>query len=231
MNEETMATYTPKKIRNTLFVVGITVAIILSIIACVCVFNRDMNFWSTYQGSGRSGNFGNVDDFSSAEDFAKNEAAVYPLIFLMFVGVGLLPGIVSAISHKVNPIKHTEYTHKKMSTSVLITIIFVVAALVFNPLFSLDLFFDDGLPDKASEEDVWYMAVGIVSDQLKAPSTAQFCRRHQGTITQDGDTWTIKGYVDAENSFGATLRNNFTVVITFTSETKYTIDECSITAR
>ena len=48
------------------------------------------------------------------------------------------------------------------------------------------------------------------------------------TITCSDDTWTIKGYVDAQNSFGATLRNNFTVKITFTSSTKYTIDLCSI---
>ena len=231
MKEETMATYTPKKIRNTLFLVGVVVAILLSIIAGVCMYNRDVNYWESYQGSDRGGNNGSISDFSTGADFAKNEQKIYVAIYLLFIGIGLLPGIVSTISHKFNPNKHSEYTPKKMRTSILITIIFVVVALVFNPLFSMDVYFDDGLPDKASEEDVWYVAVGIVRDQLKAPSTAQFCRRHQGTVTQDGDTWTIKGYVDAENSFGATLRNNFTVVITFTSETKYTIDECSITAR
>ena len=190
-----------------------------------------MNYWETYHGTGRYGNVNPLDDFSTAEEFALNEFPVYILISFIFVGIGLLPGIVSTIIHKVNPHKHAEYTSKKMQTSILITIIFVVVALVFNPLFSMDVYFDDGLPDPTSKEDVWYVALNIVSQKLKAPSTAQFCRMSQGTITQSGDTWTIKGYVDAENSFGATLRNNFTVVITFTSDTKYTIDECSITAR
>ena len=79
--------------------------------------------------------------------------------------------------------------------------------------------------------DAITVAESVVGDRLKSPSTAKFCSVSDYTVTLDGNTWTIKGYVDAQNSFGATLRNNFTVVITFASETKYTIDECNITAR
>jgi len=78
------------------------------------------------------------------------------------------------------------------------------------------------------EFDAVAAAEKIVKSNLKSPSTAEFCKHKEYTITCSGDTWTIKGYVDAQNSFGATLRNNFTVKITFTSSTKYTIDLCSI---
>jgi hypothetical protein len=79
-----------------------------------------------------------------------------------------------------------------------------------------------------NEFDAVVVAEKVVKSKLKSPSTAEFCKHREYTITCSGDTWTIKGYVDAQNSFGATLRNNFTVKITFTSSTKYTIDLCSI---
>ncbi len=85
--------------------------------------------------------------------------------------------------------------------------------------------------NSVDESDAWYAAKETVKDNLKAPSTAKFCSMSSATITHVGKTWTIKGYVDAENSFGAKIRNNFTVVITFTSDTKYTIDSCIITPK
>lgn len=81
------------------------------------------------------------------------------------------------------------------------------------------------------EHDAWTAAKDIVESNLKSPSTAEFCSFSSAAIQRDGNTWTITGYVDAQNSFGATLRNNFTVKITFTSSTKYTIEQCSITAK
>lgn len=49
-----------------------------------------------------------------------------------------------------------------------------------------------------------------VKDLLKAPSTAQFSSDATGS-----GTWKVTGTVDAENSFGATLRSTYgcTVVI------------------
>lgn len=81
------------------------------------------------------------------------------------------------------------------------------------------------------ENNAWTAARDIVEAKLKSPSTAKFCSVTNASIERDGNTWTITGYVDAQNSFGSTLRNNFTVKITFTNSTKYTIDQCSITAK
>ena len=85
--------------------------------------------------------------------------------------------------------------------------------------------------NEIDESDVWYEAKEIVKDRLKAPSTASFCSKSSATITKSGNTWTIKGYVDAENSFGAMIRNDFTVVLVFNNDTQYTISNCTITPR
>lgn len=85
--------------------------------------------------------------------------------------------------------------------------------------------------NKIDDYDVWQAAMDIVRGRLKAPSTAEFCSRSSAIITQSGKTWTIKGYVDAENSFGAMIRNDFCVVLVFESDTRYTISECTIKAR
>ena len=81
------------------------------------------------------------------------------------------------------------------------------------------------------KSDAWSAARDVVLGQLKSPSSADFCRSTEATITRRANSWTIKGYVDAENSFGATIRNNFTVKITFTSKDNYTIDLCTIAPR
>jgi len=53
-----------------------------------------------------------------------------------------------------------------------------------------------------------------VSDQLKAPATAQyqnfFIDQSQGRLTGDSATgWRWQTYVDSQNSFGANIRTNF----------------------
>ena len=44
--------------------------------------------------------------------------------------------------------------------------------------------------------------------QLKAPSTADFAPWEEWTAYRDGTKRVVTGYVDAQNSFGAKLRNN-----------------------
>lgn len=60
-------------------------------------------------------------------------------------------------------------------------------------------------------------AVKAVEDNLKSPSTADFCSYNDMTATNlGGDKWKVTGYVDAQNSFGATMRENWTVTLTLT---------------
>lgn len=69
-----------------------------------------------------------------------------------------------------------------------------------------------------SETDAKVCAVKAVKDSLKSPSTAEFCKYTEMTATNlGGNKWEITGWVDAQNSFGATIRDNWTVTLTLTS--------------
>ena len=57
---------------------------------------------------------------------------------------------------------------------------------------------------------VWVDAEDAVKLELKAPSTAKFPWFDESYITDNGDgTYIVSAYVDADNSFGAKIRNNF----------------------
>ena len=78
------------------------------------------------------------------------------------------------------------------------------------------------------EFDAAVIAEKIVKNNLKVPSTAKFCKHSEYTITCSVNTWTVSGYVDAENSFGAAIRSAFTVTFTFTGSEEYMILSCDI---
>lgn len=62
----------------------------------------------------------------------------------------------------------------------------------------------------------WVCAEDTVKNQLKAPSTAEFPFSYGSDgvqILQQGDYYYVKGWVDAENSFGAMIRNDFVVTM------------------
>lgn len=78
------------------------------------------------------------------------------------------------------------------------------------------------------ESNVWSLAIRGVLDKLKAPSTAEFCDREDATIRKSGSVWTVEGYVDAQNDFGATIRNKFTVIVVENSEDNFSVSSVSI---
>jgi hypothetical protein len=59
-------------------------------------------------------------------------------------------------------------------------------------------------PDNAGEAQA--QCRDLVEGSLKAPATAEFGELSAAKLLGE---WTVTGYVDAENSFGAMLRNNF----------------------
>ena len=63
------------------------------------------------------------------------------------------------------------------------------------------------------------LAIGYVPQGLKAPSTASFPDTTSGywKVSRFGDYVQIEAWVDAENSFGAMLRNDFLAQIDYTN--------------
>lgn len=77
----------------------------------------------------------------------------------------------------------------------------------------------------------WAVAEREVKDRLKAPSKAKFPFSYGSdgvNISKSGDTYTVKAWVDAENSYGAKLRSNFTVQFTRSGKDMYTVKSVTI---
>lgn len=75
------------------------------------------------------------------------------------------------------------------------------------------------------------IAENAVKDNLKAPSTAEFPQFYKYEYIQskeEADTYFVFGYVDAENSFGAKLRNDFAVKMRYVGPRDYEILEVII---
>lgn len=56
----------------------------------------------------------------------------------------------------------------------------------------------------------------MVKDNLKSPSTAKFCNTATEMVAKNlgGSKWRVTGWVDSQNSFGATVRSDFVVTLT-----------------
>ncbi len=70
----------------------------------------------------------------------------------------------------------------------------------------------DPQPDRGDKAGAWVMCQQFVKEQLKAPSTAKFplVDLTKDVIDLGDDRYRAMAYVDAENSFGARLRIDFT---------------------
>ncbi|SNR98957.1 hypothetical protein SAMN06272737_1579 [Blastococcus mobilis] len=72
-----------------------------------------------------------------------------------------------------------------------------------------------------SDSGAYYACEGFVEDRLKAPSSADFSGYFDSYVIQSGDEYTVSGYVDAENSFGAMLRSEWTCTVRDGGDTWY----------
>lgn len=74
-----------------------------------------------------------------------------------------------------------------------------------------------GSSARHTDSEAFSCAKAIVKSRLKSPSTAKFCWITDATIKHLGNgEYMVTGWVEAQNSFGATLRQTFVVVYTAT---------------
>lgn len=102
---------------------------------------------------------------------------------------------------------------KGLSLGSKIVILFFVIAAIGLLFTANDTPVQSSAPDYT--DSARYKARALVSGALKAPSTAKFCGDEVTPFQFAGaDAWEINGCVDAQNSFGAMIRNNYKVVLT-----------------
>ncbi|MDP2723184.1 MAG: hypothetical protein Q8O72_10530 [Bacteroidales bacterium] len=117
-----------------------------------------------------------------------------------------------------------DMTYVKVLFAVFIVIIALVAIKIINdPIAPAKPIIDKQKEDERVNEEIKYIAykraVFMIKDNLKAPSTAKFPdyfdHDNKTSIYKLDSLITIRSYVDSQNSFGATLRADYTVKMTY----------------
>lgn len=75
--------------------------------------------------------------------------------------------------------------------------------------------------------DAFVICQSFVRKQLKAPSTAKFPAAE--STKRDGATYTVKGGVDAQNSYGAMIRTPYTCVVHADGADKWSLVDLQMT--
>jgi hypothetical protein len=66
--------------------------------------------------------------------------------------------------------------------------------------------------DILTEAKIFAQSVELAT--LKAPATAKFCSHEEMKVIEQNGVYTVSGYVDSQNSYGAMLRSTFTLHVT-----------------
>ena len=76
------------------------------------------------------------------------------------------------------------------------------------------------IPKNKDKAYAWVMAQNFIEPHLKSPSTADYgWQTSEECVTDMGDgRFVVKGWVDAQNAFGATVRSEFVVDFTIDSQ-------------
>jgi len=102
---------------------------------------------------------------------------------------------------------------RKVGPLLLSGVLVILGLCVF--LFLIAASGHDDNEDRST--DIWWRCEDLVETRLVAPSTAQFSSAGETRIGrargESGDAWTVVGYVDAQNRFGAMLRMRYGCVM------------------
>jgi hypothetical protein len=83
-------------------------------------------------------------------------------------------------------------------------------------------------PPEPDTIGAWVACQEFVGKRLKAPSTADYQSYDKGGVTIKTDSsFTVRGYVDAQNSFGAKLRSTYTCEV-HSAANQWILDDITI---
>jgi hypothetical protein len=79
-------------------------------------------------------------------------------------------------------------------------------------------------PREDDRGGAWVWTMGFVKERLKSPSTADFPHVWNVYFADMGNrTWKVASYVDAQNSFGATIRTRFISVVKYVGNDRWVL--------
>ena len=126
-------------------------------------------------------------------------------------------------------------TKPKTSTAgVILALIFFILIAVFigRACACVETPISSSTPKGPSEVDAYGMAQHFVKDYLKAPGTARFPTMGWDSgisvISLGLNEWNVRAWVDAENSFGALIRNNFTCTLKYVGNDNWQLEKLTL---
>jgi len=109
---------------------------------------------------------------------------------------------------------------------LLLVILALASLLFFGGCPTHDTNGGKSKPDNIS---AFVMSKEFVKEQLRAPSTADFPWYEKSFVTDlGGGRFRVSAYVDAQNSFGAKLRSNYTCVLGSTDGDTWIVESINI---
>ena len=98
--------------------------------------------------------------------------------------------------------------------AIVIVFLTMFVRCVFSTSNSSYSNYSGGYSSDDIETTAYILSKEAVKSQLKAPSTAKFCKQSECTFVSAGtNKYMMTGWVDAENGFGAMLRADWAVVM------------------
>ena len=126
------------------------------------------------------------------------------------------------ISHEEMAKQIKEYREKERKKAIMFVITFLLIC-TFGCVYGLITIFGDSSNSNNATKgnssynnlntSCYYYSQRLVKEKLKSPKSAEFPKYSADFISRDGDTVTVSAYVNAENSFGATVKTNYIATI------------------
>lgn len=128
-----------------------------------------------------------------------------------------------------------EENTKKISNARIFVSIIIWGALIFI-FFKIIAGWWSSLGDNSTQSDdskdykieAYVMSQDFVEDYLKNPSTAKFPTYSAINVIQTGNRYKIEAYVDSQNSFGATTRNQYYMILERSNDGGWSKISCDI---
>ncbi len=90
----------------------------------------------------------------------------------------------------------------------------------------------DSPSSDSDEETARAMCQKFVTDQLRAPATAKFSWPEDTRVHHDNfRVWSVVGFVDAQNGFGAMIRSDFSCKLAYLGDRHWRAEDVHLRSR
>lgn len=112
-----------------------------------------------------------------------------------------------------------EFKYKVIGFIIFIGIIVVLYNLMFS---------DSDSSSKDYKIDAYVMSQDFIKDYLTSPSTARFPTYSAIKVIQTNNRYKVEAYVDSQNSFGASIRTKYYMILERSDDGGWTKISCDI---